>query len=238
MKTEVIHGLYCILEDDDLEKDILSTEGATSLPHPKSRRMGADETFTEPCACAPTAELDDPMHPRDWEVPDNQELLWEREIHRTNGGDSRSIARLSLYYGCDGTREEHDDDSPCRFIVTLKDLLERRECPGIDGCWHHDITSTLLGQDVLTLWKLRNPEKLAALPKNYKAWRERERRSAFEDMAAEVKESGTDIEGKPEKEIYECWMSLVRKRRPAELESQGWSPEQIAEKMQEEFGDQ
>jgi hypothetical protein len=168
-------------------------------------------------------------------MPLNRELLWEREVHRTNGGDSRTIAWLSLYYGCEGTRDEHNDDSPCRFVVALNDSLVHRQCAHRDGCWHHDITSTLLGQDILNSWIALNPEKHLALPKTYREWRERDRRSAFEDMALEVKESGTDIEGMPEEDVYECWKALVRKRRRSKYEEQGWSPEEIAQMMHEEF---
>ena len=204
-------------------------------PLRNSSTLWSTQKFIEPCACAPAADLNDPLHPQDWKMPDNRELLWEQEVHRTNGGDSRTIAWLSLYYGCDGDSDNHSDDSPCRFVVVLNDMLARRESHGADGCWHHDITSTLLGQDILTIWKLRNSDKLAALPTTYREWRERERRSAFEDMAAEVKESGTDIEGMAEADVYECWKALVRNRRLTEYTEQGWSPEQVAEKMTEYF---
>jgi hypothetical protein len=212
----------------------------TSTPHKirtysECRKIGS---FIEPCAIAPSADLDTPQHPKDWETPENIEPLWEQELHRTNGGDSRSIAWLSLYYGCDGTREDHNDNAPCRFVVALNDLLTRNQCTDRDGCWHHDITSTLLGQDIVRSWIALNPEKHAALPTNYKEWRERSRRSAYESIASDVRESGIDITDMSEEEVYICWKKNWRQERLAELEVQGWSPEEIAQKMKEEFGEQ
>jgi hypothetical protein len=217
-------------EEQSKTSDTTTTIGTRRLP-----KAGSTKKYVEPCVCAPTAELDDPMHPRDWEMPDNRQLLWEQEVHRTNGGDSRSIAWLTLYYGCDGDCDDHDDDYPCRFVVVLNDMLVSRESHGAAGCWQHDITSTFLGQYLLQAWIAIHPEKHAALPNNYKEWRERERQSIFKEMAAEVKESGIDIEGMLEEDVYQCWKALIRKRRPAELERQGYSPEQIAQKMSEEF---
>ncbi len=233
MKLTTDHDQYWDLGDVTPSQPHNSS---SSQPHNSSTYW--PYSTSEPCACAPVAHPDDSMHPRDWKMPDNRELLWEQEVHRTNGGDSRSIAWLTLYYGCVGTPEDHDDDAPCRFIVVLNDLLQRRQCSGIDDCSQHDITASPLGQDILTLWKLRNPDKLAALPTIYKEWRERERQSIFKDMAAEVKESGMDITGMTEEEVHACWNDTRRPRRLAFLEKQGWPPEKIAELMEEEFGKQ
>jgi hypothetical protein len=202
--------------------------------HSECLRIGR---FVEPCTIAPCANPKKPQPPKDWETPENLEPLWEQELHRTNGGDSRSVAWLSLYYGCDGNRERHEDDAPCRFVVVFNDLLTRNEDGANDGRWHHDITSTPLGQFILEAWISLDPEKHANLPKNYKEWYERGRRRAFEDTAADVKETGIDVTGMSEEEVYACWEKILRQRRPAELESQGYSPEQIAQQMLDEFGE-
>jgi hypothetical protein len=195
-----------------------------------------DKTYKEPCAYARTAKLDDPIPQRDWEYPDNRGLpLWEQELHRTNGGNSRTVAWLSLFYGGDGTRESHDDNAPFRFIVVFSDRLARKQGNGPIGSWEHDITDSFLGQDIIKAWIAMNPEKHASLPKTYGEWYQQERRSWLEDMAVSLQAAGIATDGLSEDELITAHRRLAIRHSRRDWLKRGFTSEQVEEMLRKDY---
>jgi len=162
--------------------------------------------YVEPCGISPTADLNAPQPDRDWEFPANRELLWEQEIHRTNGGDSRRVGWLSVYWACDGTSDDKNYEEPCRFMAVFNDSVARNKHENLG--WLHDITASPLGQFIIGGWAAQNGEKFATLPKNYQEWREKNRRDALAGFADELTKEGIEVTGLTDGEIFSRWQQM------------------------------